>query len=346
MQSEVPSEVPANETARLAALQQYRILDTPPEPTYDDIARLASQLCGTPISLVTMLDRDRQWFKSSVGLSGISQTPRDIAFCARAIMDPEEITVVPDAKRDSRFAFNPLVVGEPRIRFYAGAPLVTPNGEALGTLCVLDKQPRQLTPEQQESLRALAKLVMTQMELRRLLLEQESIHEELRAANARLQQMAGSDSVTGLLSRRSGEARLREEVARASRHQRPLSLVLLNVDDFHHYNDAYGHAAGDEMLRAIAEILTSKARSVDVLARMGGDEFLVILPETDKSGAVMVAERYRTAIANAHWPNWRVTVSIGVASSDAQANADELLDLADTRVYQSKQRGRNQITHS
>jgi diguanylate cyclase (GGDEF)-like protein len=339
------SEVPSNEAARLTALQEYQILDTPPEPTYDDITRLASQICGTPISLVTLLDQNRQWFKSNVGLEGILQTPRDIAFCARAILEPDEITIVPDAKRDARFAAHPLVVGEPRIRFYAGAPLVTPNGEALGTLCVLDKQPRQLTQEQQESLRALANLVMTQMELRRLILDQERVHEELRDANARLQQMVGSDNVTGLLSRRSAEARLREEAARAERHKRPLSLVLMNVDDFHQYNDAYGHAAGDEVLRSIAEILKAKARGVDVLARMGGDEFLIILPETDSAGALMVAERCRGAIAHANWPNWRVTVSVGVVSSGAHPNAAELLDEADTRVYQSKQRGRNQITH-
>jgi anti-sigma regulatory factor (Ser/Thr protein kinase) len=156
--------MPGDETARLAALARYRILDTAPEQAFDDLTLLASQICGTPIALITLLDADRQWFKSRVGVS-LTETSRTIAFCAYAIQEPGLFTI-PDALGDTRFRSNPLVAGEPRIRFYAGAPLVTPDGHALGTLCVLDLVPRTLTPEQVDALQALKRQAEAQLELR------------------------------------------------------------------------------------------------------------------------------------------------------------------------------------
>ncbi len=156
---------PLNEAARLAELAAYDILDTEAEAAYDDITFLASQICETPIALVSFVDQDRQWFKSKVGLAA-SETSRDLAFCAHAIHDPTDLLVVADATNDLRFAHNPLVLGDPNIRFYAGAPLTTAAGNALGTLCVIDNVPRDLELHQQESLRALSRMVMAQMDLR------------------------------------------------------------------------------------------------------------------------------------------------------------------------------------
>jgi len=153
------------EAHRLKVLWQYDVLDTVPEAMFDDLTELAAQICEAPIALISLVDERRQWFKSKVGLS-VSETSRDISFCAHAIRQ-QELFIVPDATLDPRFAHNPLVTADPKIRFYAGAPLITPDGHALGTLCILDKVPRELRPEQRQALCTLARHVITQLELRR-----------------------------------------------------------------------------------------------------------------------------------------------------------------------------------
>jgi anti-sigma regulatory factor (Ser/Thr protein kinase) len=194
--------MPENEAARLEALHRYRILDTEPERSFDDLTLLASHICGTPMALISLVDADRQWFKSRIGIP-FSETARAVSFCAHAI-NHRDLFIVPDARHDERFRDNPFVTGETQIRFYAGAPLVTPDGHALGTLCVLDRVARTLSREQLEALTALCRQAEAQLELRRHLVElrqaleerdraqseQAKLIDELRAAHADVRRLS------------------------------------------------------------------------------------------------------------------------------------------------------------
>ncbi|GAA6141648.1 ATP-binding protein [Hydrogenophaga sp. 5NK40-0174] len=157
------ARLPAQEAERLARLRRFGVLDTLPQESFDHITTLASAICGTPMALVSLVDEDRQWFKSKIGLSA-SETPREMAFCAHAILDPDHVMVVENAHQDERFRDNPLVTGDPRVCFYAGAPIVTRDGLPMGTVCVIDHQPRKLDAQQEQSLRSLASLVLSLME--------------------------------------------------------------------------------------------------------------------------------------------------------------------------------------
>jgi len=182
-------EIPVNEEQRLQSLYDYSLLDTFFEDEYDQITKLASNICGTPISLISLIDKDRQWFKSNIGLD-VPETPRDFAFCAHAINSPNETFVVPDSRKDERFRDNPFVLNNPNIVFYAGVPLVTNENLALGTLCVIDREPRNLSPEKQEALETLAIQVVKLFELRKKTKELERMVKDLNIKNQSLEEFA------------------------------------------------------------------------------------------------------------------------------------------------------------
>lgn len=318
--------LPKNEALRLSVLHRYEILDTLAEQSYDDITLLASQICDTPIALVSLIDQHRQWFKSHLGLD-VTETPRDQAFCAHAILDPEHVLIVNDATSDVRFSDNPLVRQIPNIRFYAGAPLVSPSGEALGTVCVIDTKPRQLSEAQSKALQALSRQVMALLELRRLVSE--------------LEMLSTTDGLTGLRNRRAFDEKLLEEHHRSIRSHHPFSLLLADIDHFKEFNDKFGHQAGDDVLENVARIMQYTVRNYDMAARYGGEEFGVIMPNTGKFGALELAERLRRAIERTEWLNRQITVSIGVTTFESGQSIPLLIEEADRAMYSAKERGRN-----
>lgn len=242
--------LPQNETARLQVLRQYQILDTICETAFDDLTLLAAEICGTPIALISLIDESRQWFKSKVGLEAES-TPRDLAFCSHAIQQPNDVLIIPDTLLDDRFVANPLVTSDPHIRFYAGAPLITPEGYALGTLCVIDRVPREFSPKQVQALRSLSRQVIAQLELRR------NLHKLERITTAERQQ------IEDLISALSHDMRTPLLATRAT-----LRAVLGGA--FGSITDTWKHVledcrqANEDLLKLVESLLDISRHKIDV----------------------------------------------------------------------------------
>lgn len=314
------------ETARLAALRSYCVLDTGRETRFDDLTSLAASICDAPVSLVSLVDAQRLFFKSAQGLD-VREVPYPDFFCGHAIRQ-RDLFEVTDATQDPRFSQHPLVAGPPRVRFYAGAPLITPQGHVLGTLCVVDFVPRRLNPRQGETLRILARQVMCQLELN-------------------LQAMR--DPLTNLYNRRQLDEGLHREILRARRVGAPVGVMAIDVDHFKNINDTLGHEAGDSVLRGIAEKLAGCVREEDIACRAGGEEFVIIMPGTGRTALRGRAEAVRRVIEEARIPSGgrtlKLTVSIGLASFPAYGDSGPaVLRAADAALYKAKAMGRNRVT--
>lgn len=322
--------IPATEAARLEALRSYEVLDTEAEQCFDRLVQLAARLTGSPTAMVSLVDADRQWFKSRFGTEA-RQTPRDISFCTHAILTPDQPFLVADATRDPRFAESPLVTGPMGVRAYAGIPLVNPEGHALGTLCVVSPEPRRLTAEMIDTLQVLADAVMSALELRRT----------LRATRM----LALTDALTGLPNRPAFLFALAQAIARQRRDARPFTVLYLDLDGLKHVNDHDGHAAGDAVLSRAGAILRTSLRIEDTPARVGGDEFAAVLVGGDGSEAQIVAERVRHRIEETmREKGWPVTASIGsVTYVDPPRDENAALAVADLHMYAAKQSGRNRV---
>lgn len=347
--------LPANEDERLAALQSYDILDSDPEEAFDDLVAIAAGICKVPMAVVSLIDRDRQWFKAKLGVDA-DETSRDVAFCAHAIHDPDHVMVVPDAREDDRFRDNPMVTGDPNVRFYAGAPLKSSEGHALGTLCVIDDQPRDLDPAQLAALEALSRQASRVLELRRaakalkLQLEERGWYEqqllhyqtELESQNADLTEQSMTDPLTGLANRRAFAASLERAIDKARQEGSALAIAVVDIDHFKSINDIHGHAEGDHVLQALGAMLKSSEAARGRIARYGGEEFVLLLPGLDPQAAVAECEYLREAVA-AMPSGLPITVSIGVASLQDGEDASVLFARADKALYAAKQDGRDRV---
>lgn len=315
-----------SEADRLAALDRYDVLDTPREESFDRITRLVRRVFDVPMTTVTLIDGHRQWFKSRQGMRS-SETERGPALCDHVVRLAEPV-IVPDTLLDPRFAENPFVVGEPRLRFYAGAPLHTPDGHVIGTLCAMDTRPRAFSDADRATLIDLARIVMDELELRTL---------------------ATTDSLTGSMSRRAFREEGGRAVGLALRHQHELSAIAVDLDRFKSINDRYGHAVGDAVLAGTVEALRGMLRKTDLIGRLGGEEFAALLPQTGRKAALDVAEKLRAAVAARTFDvpgggRLSVTASFGVATLDRSVpDLDALLKNADTALYAAKAAGRDRV---
>ncbi|MDI2144659.1 MULTISPECIES: sensor domain-containing diguanylate cyclase [unclassified Pseudomonas] len=310
---------PANEAARVQALYGLNLLDSAPEERFDRLTRLARRLFNVPIALVTLVDKERQWFKSCVGLD-TTETPRSVSFCGHAILK-DELMLVPDAREDERFHDNPLVTGNPNIRFYAGYPLTVPNGNKMGTLCLIDTQPRELDDEERDLLRDLAGMA----------------EQELMAV-----QMASMDELTLLSNRRGFKMLAQHALDACARLDKPATLLFFDLNDFKQINDLYGHAEGDSALKTFADVLRIAFRESDVVGRLGGDEFVALLTGSShiETKAIMarLTEILEERNATLH-RGYAIRFSVGQIEYDPRRHdtVDKLLADADGAMYAHKQ---------
>jgi diguanylate cyclase (GGDEF)-like protein len=315
--------IPENEPIRLSTLRTLRLLDTPAEERFDRLTRLARRLFDVPIALVSLLDENRQWFKSCAGL-GVRETGRDISFCGHAIMH-DDVFMIPDARTDARFHDNPLVTGEPGIRFYAGQPLTVPNGSKLGTLCLIDTRPRELDGESVGLLRDLAHIA-----------EQEIAAIEL----------ATVDELTLIANRRGFEALAQHALNVCRRMGRGASLLFFDLDGFKSINDRFGHAEGDRALTTFAATLRRSFRESDVIGRLGGDEFVVLLTDAGDEETQRALDRLRDALATCNAAaerGYQIRFSVGQTLFEAGKHGSviDLLALSDSRMYADKAARKN-----
>ncbi|MEH1925223.1 MAG: sensor domain-containing diguanylate cyclase [Nostoc sp.] len=325
--------LPDNEAERLKALADYNILDTQPEQAFDDITALAAYICKTPIALISLVDADRQWFKSKVGLQG-SETPRDWAFCSHAILEPEDILVIPNAIKDDRFHNNPLVQGNLKIRFYAGAPLITPDGLPIGTLCVLDSIPHHLSYQQLDALRRLSRQAIAQMEL---------IQEVRNRKQASL-----TDELTGLHNRRGFFLMAEQELKIAHRMKALCWVIFIDLDGLKQVNDTLGHDMGDALIIDAGRLLKQSFRSSDIVARLGGDEFIVFISSYFKD-ADSIQEYLQANIANFNQQqnrNYELSMSMGIEcySPESDMSLEEVIARSDKLMYAQKRLKRQSLT--
>ena len=312
-----------DEAERLDALNRFDVIDTPREEAFDRITRLIRNIFDLPVAIVSMIDGHRQWYKAYEGLEN-REVSRDETFCKYTLQDMTPL-VVPDARDDARFARNPMVTAGPQVRFYAGAPLRTNDGHNIGTVCAIGFEPRAFSQSESAILSDLAALAMDELELR---------------------QLASIDHLTGVLSRRAFKEQAAGALALARRHRHGLACIAFDLDHFKSINDNHGHATGDRALAAVAEACRGQLRSTDIFGRLGGEEFAIILPHTDREQMGGVAEKIRQAIERIAVRNGGtavpVTSSFGMAALDARTgDIDALLANADAALYEAKAGGRN-----
>lgn len=310
--------IPSDEEKRLASLNESGLLDSGSTLRLDRLTRLAKRMFDVPAALITLVDKEQLHFKSCAGFSGES-IPRKISFCGHTILCDAPM-VVPDASSDERFDNNPLVTGEAHIRFYAGHPLRLPDGAVVGSFCLIDRKPRELTASDMDSLKDFAMIV----------------EDEFAAMSA-----ASTDALTGLFNRRGFDSLAQYAITSARRRAEPLTLAWIDLDHFKEINDTWGHAEGDEALKAMASVMTASLREADLRVRIGGDEFAIVFADTNEQGA-WIAMQYLAEQVDA-WNQtsgkpWKLQFSWGLSEFDHNGSGElpAWMKSADEKMYEMK----------
>jgi diguanylate cyclase (GGDEF)-like protein len=311
-------DIPQNEAERLHALRALQILDSSHEERFDRVTRLARRLFGVPISLVSLIDEDRQWFKSAEGLD-VAETSREVSFCGHAINEAG-LFIIPDAQIDERFHDNPLVTDAPHIRFYAGYVLKLRQGINIGTLCLIDSKPREMDDEDRQLLQDLG----------------EMIEQEIKSI-----QLATLDELTMISNRRGFMTLVDHSLKVCRRNKLPISIVLFDLNKFKMINDTYGHHEGDFALVSFAQMMLASFRDCDVIARLGGDEFVVMLLDSDEKRIGTVLDRFKSTVDHANKQStkpYQIEYSAGVAhfAHDTDEPIEKMIQAADNAMFTHK----------
>jgi len=313
---------PADEALRLRALQQMQLLDTPPDERVEIITQLARRLFNVPIVLLSLVDHDRLWFKSRHGLEA-TESPRDTSICSHVILQ-DDVYVVEDALHDLRFADDPMVAGEPFVRFYAGVPLKTPAGHCIGALCVIDSVPREFSDDDRRLLRDLGRLAECQLNY---------------IGHATI------DDLTQIANRRGFCQLAGQALAASNRAGRKSVLLLINLNGFRMINDNYGHEAGDAALAHFAHYLSLACRQSDPVGHLGGDQFGVFLLDTEADGARALVKRLVGQVAQLNASglvpmSLRFSVGLAIVDPALDQELDALLTQADAQLQENRRRQR------
>jgi diguanylate cyclase (GGDEF)-like protein len=334
--------IPKNEKKRLSKLRSLHILDTPIEERFERITRIVCSALNVPISAISFVDEDRQWFKSIQGLN-VSETPRCVAFCAHAILDNRPL-VVENTLQDERFRDNELVTKKPHIRAYAGQPIEF-MGENLGTLCAIDRAPKKFTETELLLLRDLTELVKS--ELASIFVSE--AHGLLSSELDKAKKDALIDPLTRLWNRRGADKFIAHEWETAKRSGEALSIALLDIDHFKTVNDTYGHKMGDTCLSHFSKKVIQSIRTSDILCRWGGEEFILLLPKCRGDDLASTLERIHAELAISSVKNdsenIQLSCSIGACTvypKLSQKGLEHAIQLADDCLYRAKSKGRAQ----
>jgi len=335
--------IASTSTLKLAGMHIVDVFYTPLEERFERITRLARRALNVPVAAITCMSPEKQWFKSVAGWA-VTELPVSHSLCPLTL-EENRICVINDTQADSRVMNHPLVVSKPNFRFYAGYPLQESSGLAVGTLCVFDTKPREFSEEQLCTLHDLGEIARHELLTNQLSDAQSELISKLGAARRE----AMFDPLTRVWNRRGAAALLRSSLRKAQERDTDISLCLLDVDNFKSVNDNYGHQAGDQVLRKLAAMLVSSVRNDDIVCRYGGDEFLLILPDTGAADASRIAERARRTVAESpvqiREGVLSASVSIGLAARHrgSEVTSDDLVKQIDEALLACKRDGRNRV---